>query len=55
MIRQNAQPPYTMTCLRCGQSWDPEPVKTGPTKGEHTDHSFNKSIHDHRCPTEEAA
>ena len=49
MIVQDAVPPYTMTCKRCGLSWEPEPAKSGPHKGEHTDASLNRAAHDHRC------
>jgi len=49
MIVQNAVPPYTMRCMRCGLSWEPEPAKSGTSKGAHTDHSLNRAAHDHRC------
>lgn len=50
MIVQDALPPYTMRCLTCGRSWEPEPAKSGPNKGQHTDASLNRAAHDHTCP-----
>lgn len=51
MIVQSGEPPYEMRCLRCGLSWDPEPVTQGLTKGTHTDASLNKAANNHRCKT----
>lgn len=50
MITQLAIAPYTMRCHNCGVSWEPEPAKSGPSKGEHTEASLNRAAHDHRCP-----
>lgn len=48
-ITQDGLPPFTMTCRGCGESWDPAPVSQGPTAGQHTEHSLDKSANDHRC------
>lgn len=50
MIVQDAMPPFTMRCMKCGVSWEPEPAKSGPHKGEHTDSSLNRAAQEHRCP-----
>jgi hypothetical protein len=47
MTNQNALPPYTTRCLRCGKEWVPEPTKSGPNKGQHTDASLQKSSDQH--------
>ena len=49
MIVQQATPPYTSRCLNCGLSWEPEPAKSGPQKGRHTESSLNRNAQDHRC------
>lgn len=46
MIVQNAIPPYTMKCLGCGKSWEPDPGRDG----KHTASSLNRAAHAHTCP-----
>jgi hypothetical protein len=49
MTIQQATPPYTIRCLRCGEEWLPEPAKSGPNKGQHTDSTLQKSSDNHKC------
>lgn len=46
-IVQNAIPPYTMRCSKCGKEWEPAPAKSGPQKGQHTDASLQRANDDH--------
>ncbi|MCU0297314.1 MAG: hypothetical protein MUF33_02200 [Candidatus Nanopelagicales bacterium] len=47
VIVQAGLPPHRMECWSCGKGWNPEPAKTGPNKGQHTDASLDRSADDH--------
>jgi hypothetical protein len=47
LIVQDALPPHTMECWSCGKAWTPEPSRSGPSKGQHTDSSLQRSADDH--------
>jgi len=40
-------PPYTFECYKCRMVWDPMPVTQGPTKGQVTESSLDKSFQEH--------
>lgn len=46
---QNAVSPYTTQCLTCGAEWLPEPTRSGPNRGQHTDNSLQKAAETHTC------
>ena len=46
-IIQDGRYPYETMCSVCREVWLPKPVTRGPTKGQHTESSLDKSANDH--------
>jgi len=52
VIVQSGIPPYRMRCTLCGAVWDPDPAKSGPNKGAHTESSLDRAATDHYATCE---